>query len=89
MVTRDPAAVSSQSWQGEPVRLGVNFAVQQQGAGYIGYSLADLATPLGEIPEILAIFADCSGLDMVFGSRVKLLGRRIIRRASRHYLVES
>jgi dolichyl-phosphate beta-glucosyltransferase len=69
----------------EAVRLGVNLALQQD-AGFIGYWDADLATPLSEIPEFLAIFADSPGLDMVFGSRVKLLGRHIIRRASRHYL---
>ena len=69
----------------EAVRLGINFALKQD-AGYVGYWDADLATPLSEIPEFLAIFAQRPDLDMVFGSRVKLLGRQVIRRASRHYL---
>jgi glycosyltransferase involved in cell wall biosynthesis len=69
----------------EAVRQGINFALKQD-AGYIGYWDADLATPLSAIPEFSAIFAPRPDLDMVFGSRVKLLGRHIIRRASRHYL---
>jgi dolichyl-phosphate beta-glucosyltransferase len=69
----------------EAVRLGINFALEQD-AEYVGYWDADLATPLSEIPEFLTIFAGRSDLDMVFGSRVKLLGRRVVRRASRHYL---
>jgi len=69
----------------EAVRLGINFALKQD-AEYIGYWDADLATPLSAILEFLAIFAERPDLDMVFGSRVKLLGRQVIRRASRHYL---
>jgi dolichyl-phosphate beta-glucosyltransferase len=34
----------------------------------------------------LAIFASRPDLDMVFGSRVKLLGRHVHRRTGRHYL---
>ena len=69
----------------EAVRLGVNFALDQD-VELVGYWDADLATPLSEIPEFLAVLTERSDLDMVFGSRVKLLGRRVRRRASRHYL---
>jgi dolichyl-phosphate beta-glucosyltransferase len=67
------------------VRQGVNFALEQ-GAGYVGYWDADLATPLDAIPQFMSVFAGRPDLDMVFGSRVKLLGRHVERRASRHYL---
>lgn len=67
------------------VRQGVNFALEQ-GAGYVGYWDADLATPLDAIPQFMSVFAGRPDLDMVFGSRVKLLGRHVQRRASRHYL---
>ena len=67
------------------VRQGVLFAVGQ-GAEYVGYWDADLATPLDAIPQFMSVFAGRASLDMVFGSRVKLLGRHVDRRASRHYL---
>jgi dolichyl-phosphate beta-glucosyltransferase len=67
------------------VRQGVNFALEQ-GAGYVGFWDADLATPLEAIPQFMSVLAARSDLDMIFGSRVKLLGRHVERRASRHYL---
>lgn len=69
----------------EAVRQGINFALQHQ-AEYTGYWDADLATPLDAIPRFLAIFDQRPSLDMVVGSRVKLLGRKVHRRPVRHYL---
>jgi len=69
----------------EAVRQGINFALQHQ-AEYTGYWDADLATPLDAIPCFLAVFDQRPSLDMVFGSRVKLLGRKVHRRPWRHYL---
>jgi glycosyltransferase involved in cell wall biosynthesis len=69
----------------EAVRMGINFALKQD-ADYVGYWDADLATPLDAIPQFMAIFASRPDLDMVFGSRVKLLGRQVHRRTGRHYL---
>jgi glycosyltransferase involved in cell wall biosynthesis len=69
----------------EAVRRGLNFALDQR-ADYVGYWDADLATPLDAIAQFMAVFASRPDLDMVFGSRVKLLGRHVQRRTSRHYL---
>jgi len=69
----------------EAVRSGFNAALEQ-GAEYAGYWDADLATPLDAIPQFMAVLAPRPDLDMVFGSRVKLLGRHVERRAVRHYL---
>jgi glycosyltransferase involved in cell wall biosynthesis len=69
----------------EAVRRGLNFALDQD-ADYVGYWDADLATPLEAIAPFMAVFAARPDLDMVFGSRVKLLGRHVQRRTSRHYL---
>lgn len=69
----------------EAVRRGINFALERT-RGYTGYWDADLATPLDAIPRFLAILEQRPGLDMVFGARVKLLGRNVQRRPARHYL---
>ena len=75
----------SNQGKAEAVRKGLLFALDQ-GVDYIGYWDADLATPLNAIPQFMAIFATRPDLDMVFGSRVKLLGRHVHRQSSRHYL---
>jgi glycosyltransferase involved in cell wall biosynthesis len=80
-VLRSPA----NQGKAEAVRMGFNFALDQN-ADYIGYWDADLATPLDAIPQFMAVFAARPDLDMVFGSRVKLLGRHVHRRTGRHYL---
>ena len=80
-VLRSPA----NQGKAEAVRMGFNFALDQN-ADYIGYWDADLATPLDAIPQFMAVYAARPDLDMVFGSRVKLLGRHVHRRTGRHYL---
>jgi dolichyl-phosphate beta-glucosyltransferase len=69
----------------EAVRRGMNYAFEHS-AAYAGYWDADLATPLDAIPDFMKILAERPDLDMVFGARVKLLGRKVHRRAVRHYL---
>jgi dolichyl-phosphate beta-glucosyltransferase len=85
-VLRSPA----NQGKAEAVRMGLNFALgtlaPEQDADYVGYWDADLATPLDAIPQFMEVFAERPDLDMVFGSRVMLLGRYVHRRTSRHYL---
>ena len=69
----------------EAVRSGINVAMEQ-GVDYLGYWDADLATPLDAIPQLMGVFEGRPELDIVMGSRVKLLGRKVQRRPSRHYL---
>lgn len=72
--------------KGEAVRAGMLRAMDHSPAPVVGFWDADLATPLDTIPELLQILLDRPELQMVFGARVKLLGRNIERRAVRHYL---
>lgn len=72
--------------KGEAVRAGLLWAMDHSSAPVVGFWDADLATPLDTIPELLQILLDRPELQMVFGARVKLLGRSIERRAVRHYL---
>jgi glycosyltransferase involved in cell wall biosynthesis len=73
------------SGKAEAVRTGIKHAFGR-GFAVAGFWDADLATPLWEIPEFLKVLDDRPELDMIFGSRVKLLGRKIQRKSSRHYL---
>jgi len=68
----------------EAVRLGMLEGFKSQPT-YIGFWDADLATPLEVIPDFTALLRERAELDMVFGARVKLLGRQVVRRRLRHY----
>lgn len=70
----------------EAVRSGINHALQDSAPEFIGYWDADLATPLETVQRFLNVMDDHPRVEMVFGSRVKLLGRRVERRELRHYL---
>jgi glycosyltransferase involved in cell wall biosynthesis len=69
----------------EAVRSGM-LAAFEAGATYAGYWDADLATPLEEIPRFASMLDRHPEREILFGSRVQLLGRRIERSAMRHYL---
>jgi glycosyltransferase involved in cell wall biosynthesis len=68
----------------EAVRRGMIEALERK-PDLVGFWDADLATPLDELPSFLDVFAADAGIEMVFAARVRLLGREISRRASRHY----
>lgn len=72
--------------KGEAVRHGILEALDQGGSDAIGFWDADLATPLEAIPELSGILEERPDIEMVFGARVKLLGRKIERLLVRHYL---
>lgn len=72
--------------KGEAVRAGMLQAMEQRGCEFAGFWDADLATPLETIEELAWILAERPELAMIFGARVKLLGRNVDRKLSRHYL---
>ena len=71
--------------KGEAVRRGFLHAAEQR-PDLIGFWDADLATPLDELPSFFEVFRDHPEKEMVFASRVRLLGREISRRPGRHYV---
>lgn len=70
----------------EAVRAGMLKAMDSGRCRFAGYWDADMATPLEAIQDIAAVLSARPELEMVFGSRVKLLGRQVDRKAMRHYL---
>ena len=68
----------------EAVRRGFLQAFETD-ARLVGLWDADLATPLEAIPVLCETLSRRCELQMVFGSRVRMLGRDIKRRAVRHY----
>lgn len=76
--------LESNRGKAEAVRCGVLQAFAL-GASLIGYWDADLATPLDAIGSLAEVLQD-PHIALVMGSRVQLLGRRIDRSFSRHYL---
>jgi dolichyl-phosphate beta-glucosyltransferase len=68
----------------EAVRQGLLFAFADN-PDFAGYWDADLATPLEAIPSFCELLESQVELEMVFGARVRLLGRSIHRNPLRHY----
>ena len=69
----------------EAVRRGM-LAAADSGPAFFGYCDADLATPLEEFLLMRDVLTTHDHLLLVMGSRILLLGRRIERRALRHYV---
>ena len=70
----------------EAVRLGFLHALANFQPAIIGFWDADLATPLELLGHLRQVTELEPQIEMVFGARVKLLGRHVERRAVRHYL---
>jgi len=68
----------------EAVRHGL-LAASEFGPTYVGFWDADLATPLDDIVAFTSLLDARPEIEMVFGSRVNLLGRNVHRRLARHY----
>ena len=77
--------LAQNSGKAEAVRQGVLRAFAE-GPTYVGFWDADLATPLEGISAFCSILDTRMDIDMVVGSRVRLLGHSVMRSPLRHYL---
>ncbi len=90
LAASDPARFSvldlvTNHGKAEAVRRGIVETLQQP-SDLVGFWDADLATPLGELADFLTVFDTRPEIEMVFGARVRLLGRDIERKPLRHYV---
>jgi len=70
----------------EAVRLGFLRAMERASINdFIGFWDCDLSTPLSAIDDFVSVLESKASIEMVFGARVKLLGRDIERYKFRHY----
>jgi glycosyltransferase involved in cell wall biosynthesis len=76
--------VQPNAGKGEAVRRGLLDALAR-GHDLVGYWDADLATPFDAVGGFVERLESNPRLEVVIGSRVRLLGRTIERRAVRHY----
>jgi dolichyl-phosphate beta-glucosyltransferase len=81
----DVMQMASNSGKAEAVRQGMLEAISR-GSTFVAFWDADLSTGLYEIESFRNILRDRPDIEMVFGSRVNLLGRQINRKLSRHYM---
>ncbi len=78
--------LSANQGKAEAVRQGLQWALAHDEPHAVGFWDADLATPLEDVPRFLALLDQRPALEIVIGSRVRLLGRHIVRHTWRHYL---
>ena len=69
----------------EAVRQGV-LAALDRNSRFVGYWDADLATPLDAIEPFRQKLLTRSDIDIIFGARIRMLGRDVKRQPHRHYL---
>jgi dolichyl-phosphate beta-glucosyltransferase len=73
------------SGKAEAVRRGLLQALQD-GPAVVAYLDADLSTPVDELLRLADLMRERADVHVVLGSRVRLLGNAVERKAIRHYL---
>lgn len=69
----------------EAVRAGVSSVLEDDTPFAVGYWDADLSTPLADVERFTEVLEDRPETLAVIGSRIRLMGRAVQRRAARHY----
>ncbi len=77
--------LSKNGGKAEAVRQGFLVALRSD-AEYVGFWDADLATPLDDIEPFCRVLDAKPSIQLVVGTRIRLLGRKIERRPVRYWL---
>lgn len=77
-------AMLKNSGKAEAIRQAV-FQFNTIQYSYVAYLDADLATPVSELLRLYDYLAMHTELDLVMGSRIKLIGNHVKRDSKRHY----
>jgi glycosyltransferase involved in cell wall biosynthesis len=77
--------LAKNSGKAEAVRQGMLLALRSR-PDYVGFWDADLATPLSDIEPFCRVLDEKPHIDMVIGTRLRLLGHKIERRRLRYWL---
>lgn len=72
--------------KGAAIQMGVTESMKWQKFDYLAFMDADLSTPFSQMELLLEKIESNPRYEFVFGSRVKLLGKEVERKAVRHYL---
>lgn len=67
----------------EAIRAGILHS--QKEYKYFGYLDADFSTPISEMIKLLDYAENNPNLNIILGSRIKLLGNQVVRSQTRHY----
>ena len=78
-------ALAANGGKAEAVRLGLQEACGRK-PKYVAFWDADLATPLDDVLSFMQLLDGRPDIEMVFGSRINLLGRSVHRKLGRHYV---
>jgi glycosyltransferase involved in cell wall biosynthesis len=78
-------ALQANKGKAEAVRCGLLEACHDRPT-YVAFWDADLATPLDDVLAFMQVLDARHDIDMVFGSRINLLGRSVHRNLARHYV---
>ena len=78
-------SLAANAGKAEAVRIGLLEACGSRPT-YVAFWDADLATPLEDIVPFIQLLDERPEIEMVFGSRINLLGRSVHRKLARHYI---
>lgn len=80
----EPLCLPDNQGKGAAVRIGWTEGLRREAADWVGFVDADGAIPAIEVRRLIEIAASRANPEVLFASRIRMLGRRVERSAMRH-----